>query len=227
MNVTTQSRVGEIAAHHPLATRVFARHGIDFCCGGGVPLADACARRGVPAETVVDEIAAVIAAAPGAREPWLEAPLGALVDHIVTAFHRPLRQELPRLEAMATKVARVHAERDPEGRLPRIEATVTALRVELEDHMAREEEVLFPALLSGHVDLPFEVFEAEHATAGDQLASLRALTEDYVPPADACNTWRALWAGLEDLETVMHEHVHLENNILFPRATGDGSAARP
>jgi len=224
MNVTTESRVGEIAARHPLATRVFARHGIDFCCGGGVPLAEACARRGVPAEAVVDEIAAVIAASPAAREPWLEAPLGALVDHIVVAFHRPLREELPRLETMARKVARVHAERDPEGRLPRIESTVTALRAELEDHMAREEEVLFPALLSGHADLPFEVFEAEHATAGDQLASLRELTEDYVPPADACNTWRALWAGLADLESTMHEHVHLENNILFPRAAGGAAS---
>lgn len=224
MNVTTESRVGEIAAHHPLATRVFARHGIDFCCGGGIPLAEACARRGVAAEAVVGEIAAVIAAAPGAREPWLDAPLGALVEHIVAAYHQPLREELPRLEAMARKVARVHAERDPEGRLPKISATVTALRDELENHMAREEEVLFPALLAGHAALPFEVFEAEHAAAGDELARLRELTEDYVPPADACNTWRALWAGLADLESTMHEHVHLENNILFPRAA-EGAAS--
>lgn len=224
MNVTPASRVGEIAAHHPLATRVFARHGIDFCCGGGVPLAEACARRGVAADVVVGEIDALLAGAPATREPWLEAPLGALVEHIVTTFHRPLREELPRLEAMARKVARVHAERDPEGRLPAIEATVVALRGELEDHMAREEAVLFPALLDGHPDLPFEVFEAEHAAAGDGLARLRELTEDYVAPADACNTWRALWAGLEDLETVMHEHVHLENNILFPRASGGAAS---
>lgn len=90
--------------------------------------------------------------------------------------------------------------------------------------VAREEAVLFPALLDGHPDLPFEVFEAEHAAAGDGLARLRELTEDYVAPADACNTWRALWAGLEDLETVMHEHVHLENNILFPRASGGAAS---
>ncbi len=227
MNVTTESRVGEIAAHHPLATRVFARHGIDFCCGGGVPLAEACARRGVAAEAVVGEIETLIAGAPSTPEPWLDAPLGELVGHIVARFHGPLREELPRLEAMARKVARVHAERDPEGRLPRIEATVTALRGELEDHMTREEEVLFPALLSGGAQLPFEVFEEEHAAAGADLARLRELTGDYVPPADACNTWRALWAGLEDLEAVMHEHVHLENNILFPRATGVGSVAHP
>lgn len=218
MDITPASRVGEIAAHHPLATRVFARHGIDFCCGGGVPLAQACAQRGVAAEQVVAEIGDVLAGAPDTGRRWLEAPLAEIVAHIVDRYHGPLREELPRLEAMARKVAQVHAERDPEERLPRVTATVVALRGELEDHMAREEEVLFPAVLAGHGDLPFEVFVDEHETAGAQLAQLRELTGDYVPPADACNTWRALWAGLEALETTMHEHVHLENNVLFPRA---------
>lgn len=222
MNVTPESRVGEIAAHYPLATRAFARHGIDFCCGGGIPLADACARRGIDVVALIDEIDALRAGVPEAPDAWLEAPLGALVDHIVAAYHRPLREELPRLEAMARKVARVHAERDPEARLPRIEATVIALHGELAEHMAREEEVLFPSLLAGHADLPFELFEEEHAAAGEALARLRDLTEGYVPPADACNTWRALWAGLENLESTMHEHVHLENNILFPRALRAG-----
>jgi len=225
MNVTPESRVGEIAAHHPLATRAFARHGIDFCCGGGIPLAEACARRGIAVETLIQEIDALLADAPLAPDEWLDAPLGALVDHIVVAYHRPLREELPRLESMARKVARVHAERDPEGRLPRIERTLTTLSRELQEHMAREEEALFPALLAGHSDLPLMAFEAEHSAAGEALARLRDLTEDYVPPADACNTWRALWAGLESLESTMHRHVHLENNILFPRAQGVGTVA--
>ncbi|MCB9377347.1 MAG: iron-sulfur cluster repair di-iron protein [Holophagales bacterium] len=223
MNVTPESRVGEIAAHHPLATRAFARHGIDFCCGGGIPLAEACARRGVSVDRMIDEIDELLTGAPAEPDAWLDAPLEALVDHIVAAYHRPLREELPRLEAMASKVARVHAERDPEGRLPRIESTVVALSDELRQHMAREEEVLFPALLAGRSDLPFDAFEAEHSAAGEALDRLRDLTENYVPPADACNTWRALWAGLENLESTMHEHVHLENNILFPRAQGAGT----
>jgi regulator of cell morphogenesis and NO signaling len=218
MNVTTESRVGEIAAHHPLATRVFARHGIDFCCGGGVPLAKACEKRGVAAERVVAEIDAVLSGAPSEGRRWLEAPLLEVVAHIVDRYHVPLREELPRLEAMARKVAHVHAERDPEGRLPRLVATVVGLRGELEDHMAREEEVLFPAVIAGHSDAPFDVFVDEHEEAGRKLAFLRELTDQYVPPPDACNTWRALWAGLEALETTMHEHVHLENNVLFPRA---------
>jgi regulator of cell morphogenesis and NO signaling len=218
MDIQPESRVGEIAAHHPLATRVLARHGIDFCCGGGVPLRQACEARGLSADTVVAEMRAELAGAPVETDRWLDAPLSALVDHIVAAFHRPLRDELPRLETMARKVAKVHADRDPEGRLPAIVATFVGLRGELEDHMAREENALFPALLAATGDCPVEPFVDDHSAAGDALARLRELTDQYVPPADACNTWRALWAGLAALEATMHEHVHLENNILFPRA---------
>jgi regulator of cell morphogenesis and NO signaling len=217
MDIQTNSRVGEIAAHHPLATRVFARHGIDFCCGGGVPLSRACAARGLSAEQLVEEMRAEIAGAP-AGQHWLDAPLDELVAHIVATYHVPLREELPRLEAMARKVAKVHAERDPEGRLPGIVDTFVGLRGELEEHMAREEAALFPALLAATHDCPVEPFVDDHSAAGAALARLRELTDDYVPPADACNTWRALWAGLAALETTMHDHVHLENNILFPRA---------
>jgi regulator of cell morphogenesis and NO signaling len=221
MDITPQSRIGEIAARHPLATRVFARHRIDFCCGGGVPLERACARRGLPAEQVVAEIEAVLSGPAETGTDWLTAPLERVVGHIVETYHRPLRDELPRLEAMAEKVARVHAERDPEGRLPRILDTVVALRHELERHMAQEEEVLFPAIVGGGGgagDAPIGAFVDDHAAAGEALGRLRDLTDGYVPPEDACNTWRALWAGLADLETAMHQHIHLENNVLFPRA---------
>jgi regulator of cell morphogenesis and NO signaling len=218
MDITIESRVGDIAAHHPLATRVFARHGIDFCCAGGQALWQACAKRGLPPDRVVAEIGAELAGRNDAPSHWLAAPLPELVSHIVGTFHRPLREELPRLEMMARKVARVHADRDPEGRLPAIVATLVVLRADLEDHMAREEDVLFPALLAATGDAPVEPFVDEHESAGALLGRLRDLTEGYVPPADACNTWRALWAGLEALEAAMHEHVHLENNVLFPRA---------
>lgn len=219
MDITPDSRVGEIAAHHPLATRVFARHGIDFCCGGGALLRKAAEAKGLDAERLVAEMRAELAAAP-AGERWLDAPLPALVAHIVEAYHRPLREELPRLETMARKVARVHADRDPERRLPAIVDTFTGLRGELEAHMAREEEALFPALLAASGDCPVAPFVDDHEEAGAALARLRELTEGYVPPADACNTWRALWAGLAALEETMHQHVHLENNVLFARAAG-------
>ena len=218
IDIRPDSRVGEIAAHYPLATRVLARHRIDFCCGGGVPLEKACAARGVSPEQVVAEMHAELAGAPAEPSRWLEAPLPELVEHIVTTFHRPLREELPRLELMARKVARVHADRDPEGRLPALVDTFVALRGELEEHMEEEEESLFPALLDRRSDVGVAAFVDDHTVAGAALERLRELTDGYVAPADACNTWRALWAGLAALESTMHEHVHLENNVLVPRA---------
>jgi regulator of cell morphogenesis and NO signaling len=218
MDITPETRIGDIAAHHPLATRVFARHGIDFCCGGGAPLERACETKGLAAGEVLAEIRRVLDGPDAGSTDWLGAPLSDLVEHIVTTYHAPLREELPRLEAMARKVAKVHAERDPEGRLPALVATFVGLRGELEDHMAREEAVLFPAILQGMDGLPFQVFVDDHTEAGEALARLRELTEDYVAPEDACNTWRALWAGLADLESETHQHIHLENNVLFPRA---------
>ena len=222
MDITPESKIGDIAAHHPLATRVFARHGIDFCCGGGVPLARVCEKRGLDAPAVVAEIQQEVSAAPATTD-WMSVPLEQLVQHVVATYHEPLHEELPRLEGMARKVARVHAERDPEGRLPAILHTLVKLKEELEDHMLREEKVLFPMLLSGFSRAPVQVFIDDHTEAGEALSRLRQLTEDYVPPADACNTWRALWAGLEALETDTHQHIHLENNVLFPRATEVGA----
>ena len=219
MQITTDSRVGEIAAHHPLATRVLARHGIDFCCGGGVSLVAACGKRGLDPAALVAEMEHEIAGTPEAGAGWLEAPLAELVRHIEESYHVPLREELPRLEAMARKVARVHADRDPEGRLPAILETFLTMKAELENHMEREERELFPRLLAAADGAPLEPFIDDHEEVGAALARLRELTEQYMPPADACNTWRALWAGLEALEAAMHQHVHLENNVLFRRAT--------
>ncbi len=217
--LTIDTPVGDIAARHPSATRVFARPGIDFCCGGGVALRQACDSRGLAAAAVLAEIDEALSGARGPQADWLAAPLGDVVLHIVETFHVPLRSELPRLQAMARKVAQVHAERDPEGRLPQIRDTLAAFTAELEDHMAREERLLFPAILGGNGGAPVAPFLDDHEAAGRSLARLRALTGDYTPPAGACNTWRALWAGLADLESAMHEHVHLENNVLFARAS--------
>ncbi|MGD2115972.1 MAG: iron-sulfur cluster repair di-iron protein [Acidobacteriota bacterium] len=221
MNITAESRVGEIAAHHPMATRVFARHGIDFCCGGGVPLEQACARRDLDTVQVLDEIDQALAEGDPDLEQWTEAPAADLVRHIVHAYHMPLREELPRLESMLRKVNRVHGDKDPE-RLGSLLSTFLKLQTELADHMAREEGVLFPEILEygeGAV-VPFEPFVDDHTEAGEALARIRELTDDYRVPDGACNTWRALWHGLEALEESMHQHIHLENNVLFPRVNG-------
>jgi len=220
MTITQETTVGSVATEHPLATRVFARHGIDFCCGGGKPLSEACAAASIDPEVVLAELSAELSASHETEKRWDEAPLTELIDHIVATFHVPLREELPRLEAMARKVNEVHGDKDPE-RLKAIVNTIVALKAELILHMRKEEEILFPMIAAGQGAMamgPVSVMEAEHDDAGKMLRRFNELTDGYTPPEGACNTWCALWAGLEDLEKAMHVHIHLENNILFPRA---------
>jgi regulator of cell morphogenesis and NO signaling len=212
--------IGQLAATNPLATRVFARHQIDYCCGGGRPLGEVCREKGLDIDRVLTEIQSEIADPGFDADRWEQAPLGALIDHIVSRFHDPLREELPRLEAMARKVARVHGDKDPE-RLAALVSVYLGLKAELEQHMVKEEAILFPMIKRGqgaHTAGPVDVMVHEHAEVGNALRDLRSLTGDYTVPEGACNTWRALWFGLEALEMDLHEHIHLENNILFPRA---------
>ena len=224
MTITDQTTVGTVATEYPLSTRVFARHGIDFCCGGGRPLREACAAKGIDAETVLRDLRAEIADKPAGAVRWDEQPLPALIDHIIETYHKPLREELPRLRAMADKVQDVHGEKD--ARLKGIRDTLRLLVSELVLHMQKEEEILFPMISAGQGAAamgPVSVMEAEHDDAGRMLSRLGELTDGYVAPEGACNTWRALWAGLKDLESEMHMHIHLENNILFPRALSGGA----
>ncbi len=220
MDINPDSKVGQIAVEHPLATRVFARHGIDFCCGGGKPLEEVCTQRGFEAATILAEIESELAAPSGAEVRWDQAPLGDLVEHILAAYHAPLREELPRLEAMARKVVDVHGDKQPDA-LPELLSVYLELKADLEQHMAKEEQILFPMIKSGRgamAEGPISVMEREHDSAGNALKRLRELTDGYQVPAEACNTWRALWHGLAALEEALHQHIHLENNILFPRA---------
>jgi regulator of cell morphogenesis and NO signaling len=220
MTITAETPVGTIAADFPIATRVFARHQIDFCCGGGRPIGEVCESKGLDAAVVLGELEAELAGDTSDAESWNDAPFPALIDHIVSTYHRALDEELPRLEFMARKVLRVHGDKMPEV-LPDLVSTLLGLKTELEAHMMKEEQILFPMILRGEGPAaigPVSVMEAEHTSAGDALRHLRELTNDYTVPEGACNTWRALWIGLADLESSMHKHIHLENNILFPRA---------
>jgi regulator of cell morphogenesis and NO signaling len=223
MAISQDMSVAEIAATIPASVRVFQRHGIDFCCGGKRPIGAVCENQGLSFDGIAAAIDAAAAGPVGETVDWTTAPLVALTDHIVARYHDPLRDELPRLEAMATKVSGVHGAKS--ASLPRLAAVVAELSVELADHMRKEELVLFPAIrgletgrsrawLAG----PIEVMVQEHDHVGDLLAELRALTAQYTPPEWACGTVRALYAGLDELDRSMHLHVHLENNILFPRA---------
>jgi len=220
MTIDAKSAVGSIAADHPSATRVFARHQIDFCCGGGRPIGEICESKGLDTSAILEEIRSELSGSTEDVERWNEAPLPELIDHIVGTYHRALDEELPRLEVMARKVLRVHGDKMPEV-LPDLVSTLVRLKAELEDHMGTEEQILFPMILTGrgrYAAGPIDQMEEEHEAAGKALRRLRELTSDYQVPEEACNTWRALWYGLAALEENMHQHIHLENNILFPRS---------
>jgi len=218
----SDTNVGDIATKHPLATRVFERHGIDYCCGGATALTVACANKGLDAEAVLAEIQKELDATTAAEERWDEAPLDDVITHILETYHRPLDEEMPRLMAMAEKVLQVHRDKAPET-LPELVSVYGALKSELEEHMAKEEQILFPMIQRGQgamADGPIAVMLHEHDSAATALRRLRELTNDYTVPEEACNTWRALWHGLKALEESLHRHIHLENNVLFPRALG-------
>lgn len=211
--------VGDIATAHPLTTRVFARHRMDFCCGGRRPLAEACAAKGLAVDEVLRELQEEMAAE-ATPVRWDREPLDALIDHILVRFHAPLTEELPRLEAMARKVHRVHHDKAP-AMLDGVLQTYLAIKADIEQHLPKEEQVLFPLIKAGRGPValaPMSVMEAEHDHLGALLTRLREVTEDYTLPEGACTTWRALWAGLEALEHDTHLHIHLENNVLHPRA---------
>jgi len=228
MTITGSTLVADIATQNPATIKVFQRHRIDFCCGGKVPLDEACRRKDLDAPALIAELDEALLGAEATTD-WAEASLTDLVAHIRRRFHRPLVVELPRLAAMLDKVVSRHGARLPETLLP-LQQTFAALQAELLEHMAKEDAVLFPAIVAlesepesvrpgwGWIDQPIEVMEAEHADAGAALERIASLTHGYVPPADACPTFRGLYHGLEELEREMHLHVHLENHILFPRA---------
>jgi regulator of cell morphogenesis and NO signaling len=222
MMIQSDSTVGQLAAEHPLATRVFHRHGIDFCCDGGRKLQEACAAQDLDTEMVLEEIRKELSDTTTPEEQWVQAPLEDLIDHILIAYHRPLKEELPRLDSMAQKVLEVHRDKDPD-RLSELVEVFAGLKAELELHMAKEEQILFPMIKQGQGPMaggPVSMMEQEHESAGAALRRLRELTKDYQIPPEACTTWRALWHGLAALEESLHQHIHLENNILFPRALG-------
>ncbi|KAA0255221.1 iron-sulfur cluster repair di-iron protein [Acidobacteria bacterium ACD] len=232
MQLTPASTVGEVAATHPSTIRVFQAHGIDFCCGGGRSLSDVCAAYGVPAAALIEELSAAASAGAGTVPALADAPVGEVVRHVLSRYHAWLWRELPRLGGMADKVLRVHGERDAEA-VPAMHRLFTALSAELEPHLVEEEDVVFPALLalearalSGRpaglatplqrVGTGVAALERQHEAVGALLRELRAACRDFVPPEVACNTYRGLLHGLSELEREVHEHVHLENNVLFP-----------
>ncbi len=224
-DITTKT-VGQLVVERPNRARVFEKHGIDYCCGGKIPLTQACQKKGISLDAIVAELSETDASTPDID--LVHAGLTELADHIEATHHASLRRELPRLETLARKVAAVHGDEHPE--LVALRDEFLHFKQDMESHALKEEQILFPAIRDldrgsvnpgrpfGTVKHPIRVMLAEHDDAGASLARMRELTGNFTPPPTACNSYRALFAGLEDLEQDTHRHVHKENEALFPRA---------
>ncbi len=210
--------LADLAVTRPGATRVFLANGLDFCCGGRRPLTEACAEKGLDPAVILQAIAAADQDG-GDLTRWANRPVAALMDFIVSHYHARLRAEIPELILLADKVERVHAEKAscPRG----LASLLRAMHAAVLDHLAKEEEILFPMIRAGRgrgAGGPIHVMEQEHDDHGRSLARLRELTANLTTPPDACATWQALYLRLGRLADELMEHIHLENNVLFPRA---------
>lgn len=227
MQPTESITVSEIAAKSLAAVRVFEKLGIDYCCGGKRPLTDVCRQKGYDAAKVLEELEEAEKATHQTTRDWNVAPLQDLISHILSTHHAYLNRELPALSTRLEKVYRVYHRRSGET-LPGLPEVFSSLRSELEMHMRKEEMVLFPAIVARRpftsIANPIAKMEAEHEAAGAHLAEIREITKNFDTPEYACVTYRALMSGLQELEQDLHMHIHLENNVLFPRAMQLGAA---
>lgn len=226
------STVGEIVRDRPSLSAVFEQAQLDYCCGGKKTLETACQQRGIDPQAFLAQLEDYATIATVAEVNLTELSLTELTDHIERIHHAYLHTELPRLEKLVTKVAAVHGDKEP--RLRQIQDVFLALSAELATHLMKEEQVLFPMIRQleasstlpsfpcGTVDNPVNQMEFEHEEAGQALAQLRQLTENFTPPDWACNTYRVMLDALHTFEQDMHQHVHKENNVLFPRAIAYG-----
>jgi len=233
MEQTVGRTVREIALENPSSIRVFEALGIDYCCGGKRPLHDACLRANVDLGRVIELLgqAERDANAPVAGE-WAEKPLRELIAHIVDKHHGYVRRETPRVSALLTRIVAKHGPAHPQ--IAQIEGLFLAIAQEMSTHLLKEEQVLFPyiermersaqahdkvpAAFFGSVQRPISNMVADHDDAGALLAQIRKLSNEFTVPAGTCPSFVALYSGLEEFERDLHHHVHLENNILFPRA---------
>ena len=234
--LNTKVLVSDLVAQRPSRSRLFEQLGIEYCCGGKRPLDEVCNEKGLDARTLLDTLFAAESGGSGGEDErnWTHASIQELIQNITDVHHAYLRQELPRLSALADHVAESHGEREP--RLLLLRECLTELREELEPHLDREEAELFRAILNlmsapvaakaenpasaakarSLLHAALESLEGEHRQTAEKLQRIRALSDRFEAPDWACNSFRAFYDGLHELETNIHEHVHKENNILFP-----------
>jgi regulator of cell morphogenesis and NO signaling len=232
MDLTNETKVKDIALADPSLRRVLEDAGVDYCCGGEKSLHHACLHANISAEDVLTRLRANRKIIEPANEHWAAAPLSELTEHIRTKHHRYVREAVSQGRALSAKVKARHSANHPE--LAEIEKLFVEIGDEMLMHMQKEEMVLFPymealeraaqgkgsleAPFFGTVRNPIQMMMQEHESAGERVKQIRSLSEGYTAPPDACTSYRALYKELQEFEADLHEHVHLENNILFPRA---------
>lgn len=232
MNISPSKTVRELAVEIPNATRVFEQFGIDYCCGGKRPLSEACSAAKLPLEEVAKALSAAATNSGSDQGNLQSGSLAELIDHIVKTHHKFTREESARLKKLLDKVCNVHGQNHPE--LLDIRQTFLGLDQELMLHMMKEENVLFPYIVRteeasfqndpplpapfGTVQNPVRMMMQEHDGAGEALRHIRQASRDFTAPDDACISYQTLYQALAGFEADLHQHIHLENNILFPRA---------
>ena len=231
MPTETAKTVAQIAIENPNAAREFEKLGIDYCCGGKQTLDEACAAAHVSVDEVLSRLEKA-SSGPAASANFESVPLTELIAHIGSTHHVFIRQESPRIQELANKVAAKHAANHPE--LRQVQEIFVALAEELSVHLMKEEQILFPYVtqleeaklagepappaMFGTVANPIRMMEREHDGAGDALRALRSVTKNYALPEDACTSYQMLYQALQGFEADLHQHIHLENNLLFPRS---------
>jgi len=231
MTITEDKTVAEIVTENIKTAHIFKKYGIDFCCGGGRTIVEACAKKGVDYTLLEKELAEVDKVVDNGfdYDKW---DLHFLIDHIISVHHKYVEESIPLLLQYADRVAKVHGHHYVE--VVEINSLFHEVAQELSAHMKKEELILFPYINQlvkaekegltparphfGTVNNPIQMMEYEHENAGDIFKSIAKLSNDYTPPEEACNTYRALYAKLEEFEQDLHKHIHLENNILHPKA---------
>ncbi len=226
--------VGDLVVRHPQLRQSLEKLGIDYCCGGKKPLAIAAEEAGLRWDAVEAALTEVLETQPvSAATDWNSASLTVLTDHILDKHHVFTKAQLLRLNELLRKVQHAHGDKHGE-QLDELRQLFDGLDAEISAHLLKEEQILFPAIKGidafvsgagprpeihcGTVENPIRQMMLEHDHAGDVLAEIRKVTNDYQLPADACQTFAALYEGLQALESDLHEHIHLENNILFPKS---------
>jgi len=227
-----QKHIGQFVADDYRTAAIFSKYKIDFCCNGSRTIEEACEKNGLDSNMILDELHSVLNASTNQSIDYKSWPLDLLVEYIEKKHHRYVEEKIPVLRQFLDKLCRVHGERHPE--LIIINELFTASSGELAAHMKKEELILFPFIKKmvkaklengtiqsppfGTVENPISMMMEEHDNEGERFRQIAKLTDDYNPPADACNTYKVTFAMLDEFEKDLHLHIHLENNILFPEA---------